>query len=155
MRILTGLLTAPAMLAVPAIVLLFGGHRPERANEQVVVYGIVAIAVIAVALHVYLAPERRGAAACVIVVASALNALAVIGVFLLVLFGGSCSESDHGHVPPVSWIGAGVIYLIGATWALQRLWRPLWAVPVSVLAGGVWLVLTATLLTGSTGACLE
>jgi hypothetical protein len=155
MRIFTGLLTAPAMLAVPAIVLLFWGHSPERGNEQVVVYGIIAIAVIAAALHIYFTPERRDTAACVIVVASALNAAAVIGVFLLVLFGGSCNEGDHGHVPPVSWVGAGVIYLVGATWALQHVWRPLWAVPVSVLAGGAWLVASATLLTGSTGACLS
>ena len=99
MRIFTGLLTAPAMLAVPAIVLLFWGHSPERGNEMIVVYGILAIAVIAAALHIYFTPERRDAAACVIVAASALNAIAVIGVFVLVLFGGSCSESDHGHVP--------------------------------------------------------
>ena len=155
MRIFTGLLTAPAMLAVPAIVLLFWGHSPERRNETIVVYGILAIAVIAAALHIYFTPERRDAAACVIVAASALNAIAVIGVFVFVLFGGSCSESDDGHVPTVSWISGIVIYLVGATWALQYLWRPLWAVPVSVLAGGGWMVLSATPLTGSTGACLS
>jgi hypothetical protein len=153
MRIFTGLLTAPAMLVVPAIVLLFWEHGPDRGREMLVVYGIVAIAVIAAALHVYLTPERRHAAAGAIVAGSALNAVAVIGVFILVIVGGSCS--DGGHVPLVSWLGGGIIYLAGATWALQDLWRPIWAVPVSVLAGGAWIVLTATLLTGSTGACLS
>jgi lysylphosphatidylglycerol synthetase-like protein (DUF2156 family) len=137
---------------VPALVILFGSHGPEGRNESLVVWALASIAVAALAYHVWTS-ARPGAALAIEILSGALNTAAVFGVFLLVLVGGSCS--DDGHVPLGAWIGAIVVYLAGGAWALQRGWRAVVLVPLSLLAAGVWLVGVSVLLTGSTGACLE
>jgi hypothetical protein len=49
-----------------------------------------------------------------------------------------------------------VIYLVGGSLGLRRsAVHGVWAVPVSLLVAGIWLVGVATVLTGSTGACLD
>ena len=132
--------------------ILFGAHGPEGRNESLVVWAFASVAVAALALHVW-ASETPGAALAIEILAGALNAAAVFGVFLLVLVGGSCS--DDGHVPLGAWIGAIVVYLAGGAWALQRGWRAVVLVPLAVIAAGAWLVVVSVLFTGSTGACLE
>jgi hypothetical protein len=156
MRILVAALTAAAMLVVPVIALLFWANAPESAQEALVVYGLVAISIIAAALHVYLAPAERGLVATGVVLGAALNAAAVFGVFIMYLVAGSCDEGNSGHVPIVSWTGGIVLYLAPATWfLLGRPLRPIWGVPVSVLLAGAWLVVSSIALTGSTGVCLD
>jgi hypothetical protein len=152
-RIVVALFTAAALVFLPAAVLLFWDNPPQHGNEAFVVYGLSILSVAAFVLHAYLEPGPRDIVLGAVLLAAVLSGIAAAAVFFLVLIGGSCS--DDGHVPPVSWIGGAFIYLAGATWALQRPRRTIWAVPCSLLAGGVWLVLTATALTGSTGACLD
>ena len=94
--------------------------------------------------------QPAGRVVSLLVLTGALNALAAVGVFILVLAGGSCS--DNGHIPVVAWVGAALLYLAGGTLGLQRAVRGIWAVPASVLLAGFWLVAIATVLTGSTGA---
>jgi hypothetical protein len=143
------------MLVVPVIGLLFWS-APDAANEALVVYGLVAIALIAAALHIYLAPAQRDLVATGVALGSVLNAAAIVGVFVMYLAAGSCNEGDNGHVPIVSWAGAIVLYLAGAAWFLTgRPLRPIWGVPLSVLAAGAWLVLSSIAITGSTGVCLD
>lgn len=72
-------------------------------------------------------------------------------VFLMSAFG-SCSS---GHVPLAGWIVGSAIYVAGAVWGFRRGLRSIWAVPASVLAGGVCLAATAVAVTGSTGMCFE
>jgi hypothetical protein len=155
MRIVVAALTAAGMLVVPVIALLFWTNPPEKSREALVVYGLVAISIIAGALHVYLAPRERELVTTGVVLGSVLNAAALFGVFVMFLAAGSCDEGDSGHVPIVSWAGAIVIYLVAATRVLRWPLRPIWGVPASVLLAGAWLVLTSILLTGSTGVCLD
>lgn len=71
--------------------------------------------------------------------------------FLLSAFG-SCSA---GSVPLGGWIAFGAVYVGGAVWGFRRALRALWAVPASVLAGGLCLLAVALAVTGSTGMCFE
>ena len=155
MRIVAAVLTAGAMVVVPVIALLFWSNPPERGGEAAAVYGLVAISVIAAALHIYLAPGRRDLVAMGVALGSVLNAAAVFGVFVMVIAAGSCDGTDAGHVPIVSWAGAIVLYLTASAWFLQRPLRPIWGVPLSVLLAGTWLVLSSIAITGSTGVCLD
>jgi hypothetical protein len=155
MRIVVALLTAAGMAVIPVIALLFGQDAPEGRVDAAIEFGLTAAALIAGALHVYLAPERRERVAIVLVLATALNGIAFFGVYILLLAGGSCDVGDTGHVPVISWAGAIVIYLALSTWLLQRPLRPLSGVPLALLAGGVWLVVSAVAITGSTGVCLD
>ncbi|HZR94691.1 MAG TPA: hypothetical protein VFA56_03295 [Gaiellaceae bacterium] len=132
--------------------MLFGTHGPEGRTESLVVWGLGAAAVAALAFHVW-SSELPGAALAIEILAGALNAAAIFGVFVLVLVGGSCS--NDGHVPAAAWIGAIAVYLAGGAWALQRGWRAVLLVPLAVLAAGAWLVGVSVLFTGSTGACLD
>ena len=72
--------------------------------------------------------------------------LAVVGVFILVLATGSCS--DNGHIPAAAWVGAAVVYLAGGAFGLQRAVRGIWVAPAAVLLAAFWLVAVATVLTG-------
>jgi len=74
-------------------------------------------------------------------------------VFFLILWAGGCDSK--GDIGVVSWVGGMVIYLAGSAWALQRPIRGIFCVPASFLAGGIWLVATASLISGGTGACLD
>jgi hypothetical protein len=146
--------TAAAMLYVPAIVFLFGSSGPDPGAATAIVVALLVLAVVAVAAFARLSPEPAAKVVPLAVATAAFNALAAFGVLVLVIVGGSCG--DDGHVGPLAWGGAIAIYLVGATVALRR--RPvhaLWAVPASLVVGGLWLVGIATLLTGSTGSCLE
>lgn len=147
------MLVAAALLYVPAVVFLFGSRGPDPGAATAVVGALVVLAVLALAAHVVLSPEPAPRVLASLVVAGALNAAAAFGVFLLVLVGGSCS--DNGHIGPLAWGGALVIYLACAAAGLQRALHALWAVPVSLLVAGIWLVSVASLLTGSTGMCLD
>jgi glycerol uptake facilitator-like aquaporin len=144
-------LAAAALVFLPALI-LFG--RPPDARtpgEKLVVYGGGLLALALLAAHAVVSHERGTLLRTVI--AGTLNAPALVGVFLLILVGGSCS--DEGHVPAFAWGGAIAVYLAGAAWGLRARWHSVWLVPASVLAGGLWLVAWAVVLTGSTGACLE
>jgi hypothetical protein len=112
------------------------------------------VAALALAVHVRLSDAAPGLVLATVAVAAALAILAAFGVFLLVLVGGGCGD-DEGHVPKLAWVGGGAIYLAAASWGLQRPGRSLWAVPVSLLVGGAFVVGVAVVFTGSTGACLE
>jgi hypothetical protein len=141
------------MLYVPAIVFLFGTRGPDPGTATVVVGALLLLAVAGVAIHVALSPEPAFRVLMLAVVTVALTAAAAFGVFFLVLVGGSCS--DDGHIPVVAWLGGLVIYLVGGAVGLRRAAHGVWAVPASLLVGGIWLVGVATVLTGSTGACLD
>ena len=145
-------LAAAALVFLPVVAMLFGAHGPDGRNESIVVWALGSVALAALAFHIWVS-ERPGEALAVEILAGALNAAAVFGVFLLVIVGGSCS--DDGHVPPGAWLGALALYLGGAAWALQRGWRAVLLVPLTVVAGGAWLVAVSVLFTGSTGACLD
>jgi hypothetical protein len=146
-------LAAAALLYVPVLVMLFGTHGPDRGNQSAVVYGLGVLGVVSLVAHVLVTDQPAGKVVSLLVLTGALNALAAVGVFILVLAGGSCS--DNGHIPAAAWVGAALLYLAGGTVGLQRAARGIWAVPASVLLAGFWLVALATVLTGSTGACLE
>jgi hypothetical protein len=126
---------------------------PRSAAIRWVVYGGLVLALGAVLAHVLLA-SGPGSALLIAVVAAVLNLVAWAGVFLLVLVSGSCSSSS-AHFAPLSWVGAVVIYLGGAAAGLRARWHAAWAVPISLLLGGAWLVLVSNVLTGSTGACID
>jgi hypothetical protein len=112
------------------------------------------IALLAIALHLSLNPDRRERRLLLLIPTTVLTWVASVGVFLLVLVGGGCG--DHaGDIGVLSWFGGAVIYVAGSAWALQRPLRAVVFVPASLLAGGVWLVVTATLISGGTGACLD
>jgi hypothetical protein len=147
----SAVLAAAALAFLPALVLIVGRDTPTRPNEALVVYGGGFLAVALIAAHALLSRERG--TLLVSVMAGTLNALALVGVFIMLLFGGSCS--DDGHVPQAAWIAAAVVYLVGAAWGLRSRWHGVWLVPVSTLAAGLLVVLVATILTGSTGMCLE
>src|SRR3954466_8661237 len=117
--------------------MVFGANGPEGRSESLVVWALASAAVAALAFHVWTS-ARPGAALAVAIPARALNAAAVLGVFLLVRVGGSCS--DDGHVPLAAWIGAIVVYLAGGAWALQRGWRAGVLVPGALTAPGAPLL---------------
>jgi len=146
-------LAAAALLFLPWAWLVVRQGSPYGATESLVVYGGLVLALAAVLAHVLLASER-GSALLIVVVASVLNAVAWAGVFLLFLAAGSCSSSN-AHIPPLAWVGALVIYLAGGAVGLRARWHAAWAVPVSLLLGGTWLVLLSKALIGSTGACID
>jgi hypothetical protein len=110
------------------------------------------VAVLAVAIHVAL-HDRRELRLLLLIPTAVLTWVATFGAWVLLLLGGSCSDS--GHVGAFSWGSAIVVYLAGSAWSLQRPVRGVFGVPASMLAAGIWLVATATVLTGSTGVCLD
>ena len=144
---------AAALLYVPAVVFLFGRHGPDPGAGTTIVLALLAIAIVAVVAHVALSPEPATRVLLSLFVAGTLNAAATVGVFILVLVAGSCS--DNGHIGAFALVSAAVLYLGGAAAGLQRAVHALWAVPASLLVAGLWLVGVASLLTGSTGACLD
>ena len=141
------------MLYLPVVVFLFGSRGPDPGTATAIVAGLLLLAAAGVTIHVVLSPEPVVRVLMLAVVTTALTAAAAFGVFFLVLVGGSCS--DDGHIPAVAWLGGLVIYLVGGSVGLRRAAHGVWAVPASLLVGGIWLVGVATLLTGSTGACLD
>ena len=145
--------TAAAMLYVPAIVFLFGTRGPGPGAATAIVVALLVLALVAVAAFAALSPMPVTKVVPLAVGTAALNAIAAFGVFVLFIVGGSCS--DEGHVGPLAWGGALVVYLVGASVALRRPVHALWAVPASLVVAGLWLVGVATLLTGSTGVCLD
>jgi hypothetical protein len=141
------------MLFLPVFFFLFGVRvRTERGPFEVLVVALVAT-VAALALHVRLADAPPGVVLASIGIGTVLLVPVAFGVFFLLLSAGGCN--DDGHVPPVAWIGAILVYLAGGAWGLQRPGRGVWAVPCSLLASGLWLVGVSVALTGSTGACLD
>ena len=144
-------LAAAALLFLPSIFILFGSSGPESGHESLVVYGGAVLAVALLGVHAVVAHERG--ALVVAVLAGALNALALVGGFILLLIGGSCS--DDGNVSGAIWISGALVYLAGASWGLRARWHAVWLVPVSLLAAAIWVVAVATVFTGSTGMCLE
>ena len=128
--------------------------RPRVALENTPAQLAVLVATLAIAFHLWLHPERRERRALLLVPTSVLTWIAGVGVFFLVLVGGGCGDQG-GDIGTVSWLGAAVIYVAGAAWALQRPARAVILVPVALLTGGIWMVVTATLISGGTGACLD
>jgi len=142
------------MLYVPVVVFLFGSRGPDPGTATAIVAGLLLLAAAGVTIHVALSPEPAFRVLMLGVVTTALTAAAAFGVFFLVLVGGSCS--DDGHISTVAWLGGLVIYLVGGSLGLRRsAVHGVWAVPASLLVAGIWLVGVATVLTGSTGACLD
>jgi len=129
-------------------------HVTVEPGHAAVFAGGLLLALLALALHVRLSDAASGLVLATVAVAAALAILAAFGVLLLVLVGGGCGD-DEGHIPKLAWVGGGAIYLAAASWGLQRPGRSLWAVPVSLLAAGAFVVGVAVVFTGSTGACLE
>jgi hypothetical protein len=115
---------------VPVVVFLFGSRGPDPGTATANVAGLLLHAAAGVTIHVALSSEPAFRVLMLGVVTTALTAAAAFGVFFLVLVGGSLGlrrSAVHG----------------------------VWAVPVSLLVAGIWLVGVATVLTGSTGACLD
>jgi hypothetical protein len=147
--------TAAAIVYVPIFVILLTENVTRSARETALWIALAVVAAGAIALHIRLSPFPFGVQLAAIAVASTLSVLAGVGVLFMILVGGSCSESDHGHLQLGGWISAVAVYVGIATWGLQRPLRTAWAVPVAILFAGLWLVALASVLTGSTGACLE
>jgi hypothetical protein len=123
----------------------------RSAGEKLFVYGGGLLALALIVAHAFVSRDRGTLLAAIL--AGAVNAAAIAGGFVLILLGGGCG--DHGHIPVGAWIGGGLVYIAGAAWGLRARWHAVWLVPVSTLAGAVLIVALSTILTGSTGACLE
>ena len=147
--------TAAAIVYVPIFVILFTENVTRSARETALWVALAVVAAAAIAVHIRISTFPLGVQLAAIAVASTLSVLAGVGVILMILAGGSCSESDHGHLQLGGWISAVAIYFAIATWGVQRPMRTAWAVPVAILLAGLWLVALATAMTGSTGACLN
>jgi hypothetical protein len=145
--------TAAAIVYVPIFVILLTENVTRSARETAL-WSPSPCSAAAIAVHPDL-PFPFGVQLAAIAVASTLSVLAGVGVLFMILLGGSCSESDHGHLQLGGWISAVAVYAGIATWGVQRPLRTAWAVPVAILFAGLWLVALASVLTGSTGACLE
>jgi hypothetical protein len=141
-----------AALVAAAIVVsgfaLLGGLRFETTAQV-----IVLVAAVAVAGHLALHPDGWQLRLWCLIPTALLTWAAAAGVFFLVLATGGCDT--NGDIGRLSWIGGVAIYFAGSTWALQRPVRGVVGVPASMVAGGVWLVATASLISGGTGACLD
>jgi hypothetical protein len=135
---------AAAIFAVPAAAIDLADGRPHPALAAL---AVVTLALGGAGLH---ARDRLLVGLFVPVAAITLTLwLAVL--FLMAAFG-SCNA---GHVPAGGWIVGSLVYVGGAVWGFRRALRSLWAVPASLLAGGVCLVAVAVAVTGSTGMCFE
>src|SRR5436190_2358316 len=144
-------LAAAALLFVAWVVLRYWWGAPRGIHESLLGGGLL-LALVCIYAHVRLDRNRRSALWISVAVA-VLNVVASVGVAVLVLIGGSCD--DNGHIPTWAWPVAALLYLVGATVGLRKRWHAVWAVPLSLLAAGGWLVFVGTALTRSTGARLD
>jgi hypothetical protein len=147
-------LAAAALLFLPWLVLLSWEHGSRGPHESLLAYGGLVLALAFVLAHVRLDGQPRSALLIAVVV-GVLNVLAWGGFIFLVLVGGSCSDADHGHIPPWAWPVAAVVYLVGGASGLRSRSHAVWAVPLSALVAGGLLILLAVAATGSTGACID
>lgn len=134
--------------AIACLISVVFGSGPDGSD-----FALVGGTVAAVGAHLLLHPDRGERILLLLVPTAALTWAAMFGDFFLILVEGGCDDS--GDIGLVSWIGAGAIYLAGSAWALQRPLRGLIGVPASMLAAGVWLVLSADAISGGTGVCLD
>ena len=145
-------LAAAALLFVAWVLLGYWLGAPRGIHESLLAYGGLLLALVCIYAYVRLDRNRRSALWISVAVA-VLNVVASVGVAVLVLIEGSCD--DNGHIPTWAWPVAALLYLVGATVGLRKRWHAVWAVPLSLLVAGGWLVIVANALTGSTGACLD
>jgi hypothetical protein len=144
---------AAAIVYLPILVILLTEDVTQSPRQTALWIAVAVVAAAAIAVHIRISPFPFGAQLAAIAVASALSVLAALGVLFMILIGGGCNDS--GHIPLGGWISAAALYVVLATWGLQRPLRTAWAVPGAILFAGLWLVAVATLVTGSTGACLD
>ena len=144
---------AAAIVYLPILVIVLTSGAIESARQTALWFALAVVGAAAIAVHIRISPFPFGVQLAAIAVACTLAVLAGAGVLFMVLAGGSCSGS--GHLQLGGWISAVALYVVLATWGLQRPLRTAWAVPVAILVAGGWLVTVATVITGSTGACLD
>jgi hypothetical protein len=142
-------LAAAAVAFLPFVAI----SLPRGATDDALIGGLALAALAAIAVHVRISPFPARAVLPALAVAIALAGAAYAGAIILVLVAGSCS--DEGHIQAGVWISGAFVYLLLGAWGLQRPLRTVWTVPVAVLGAGLWIAALATVLTGSTGACLD
>jgi hypothetical protein len=141
-------LAAAALLVLPwLIVAAFNG---ELRGWWIAVFVGCAAALV---LHVWLRPERASRAALWLMLTEAALLIGLVGVTIELVATDSCGAGTAVNV--VRWIGAPAIYLIGGAWGLQRPLRGLWALPLSAVLAGAWLVLASHLVGGGGTSCFN
>jgi hypothetical protein len=124
-------------------------------NGDVHGWWIAALAVCTAALvpHVRLQPEHASRAALWLVLTEGALLVGLLGLFVEVVAADTCGSNAAARL--VGWIGAGAIYLAGGAWGLQRPLRGLWALPLSAVVAGGWIVATAHLISGGSAGCFS
>ena len=144
MRWLAAALAAAAAVWTPLAVLFAG--------TSVAAYSVLA-GLGAVFAYVTLAPRPRRFVIGSLAAGVVLNIGALIAAFAIFAAAGSCS--DNGDVGAWMW-GLGIAVVAAcAAWALQRPSRTWWGLPAATMLGAIVVAAAATLVTGSTGLCLE
>ena len=107
----------------------------------------------AVFAYVTLAPRPRRFVVGSFAAGVVLNIGALIAAFVIFAANGSCS--DNGHVDAWVWGLGSAVVAACAAWALQRPSRAWWGLPAATILGAIVVATLATIVTGSTGLCLD
>ena len=122
------------------------------AGETVAAYSVLA-ALAAAFAYVALAPCPRRFVVGSFAAGVVLNVGALVAAFVIFAANGSCN--DEGGVAPWMW-GLGIAVVAAcAAWALQRPSRTWWGLPAATILGAIVVTTAASIVTGSTGLCLE